>query len=422
MKIKIHNSNLILIYLSIVLISFIFGFIVNEDSLGGAYHDYKFHEKYFFKFADDFEASIHEYGNNNEVRNSPIFYIIISGLINLGFEIEFLKYLNILFVFLIIFFFLKSLEINYQDIKLDTKIFFFCTILLSPTIRSLTFHPYPFLWALSFFIISIYFYLNFQKSKSEDLKFKNSIFCILSLSISSYITPNFAVFIIFYGIKFLGNFEISFRSIILSLFAFVLSLPAIFFLIWKDFYLFYNTVYQISFFEKFNFFNKIIIISSFFFLFFLPILKKINFKKNTPIIYSVKNILLLSVFILSIYFFDFKTGAGGGFFYQVSNLIFNGNYFLFLIFLFSIIVFDLFKIYNYDNCIVFLILILYNLQYTIYYKYFDPVLIFVLLFMCKFDRNKILNINYIGNRYFFFYIFFLLANLYKSDLKLILAQ
>ena len=69
-----------------------------------------------------------------------------------------------------------------------------------------------------------------------------------------------------------------------------------------------------------------------------------------------------------------------------------------------------------------LILILYNLQYTIYYKYFDPVLIFVLLFMCKFDRNKILNINYIGKRYFFFYIFFLLANLYKSDLKLILAQ
>ena len=49
MKIKIHNSNLILIYLSIVLISFIFGFIVNEDSLGGAYHDYKFHEKYFFR-------------------------------------------------------------------------------------------------------------------------------------------------------------------------------------------------------------------------------------------------------------------------------------------------------------------------------------------------------------------------------------
>ena len=199
-------------------------------------------------------------------------------------------------------------------------------------------------------------------------------------------------------------------------------MPAIFFLIWKDFYLFYNTVYQISFFEKFNFFNKIIIISSFFFLFFLPILKKINLKKNTPIIYSIKNILLLSVFILSIYFFDFKAGAGGGFFYQVSNLIFNGNYLLFLIFLFSIIVFDLFKIYNYDNCIVFLILILYNLQYTIYYKYFDPVLIFVLLFMCKFDRNKILNINYIGKRYFFFYIFFLVANLYKSDLKLILAQ
>ena len=157
MKIKIHNSKFILIYLSIVLISFVFGFFINEDSLGGAYHDYKFHEKYFFKFADDFKSTINEYGNNNEVRNSPIFYIVISGLINLGFEIKFLQYLNILFVFLIIFFFLKSLEINYKNIELGTKIFFFCIILLSPTIRSLTFHPYPFLWALSFFIISIYF-------------------------------------------------------------------------------------------------------------------------------------------------------------------------------------------------------------------------------------------------------------------------
>ena len=255
MKIKIHNSKFILIYLSIVLISFVFGFIINEDSLGGAYHDYKFHEKYFFEFADNFETTINEYGNNNEVRNSPVFYIIISGLINLGFEIKFLQYLNILFVFLIIYF-LKSLEISYEDIKLDTKIFFFCIILLSPTIRSLTFHPYPFLWALSFFIISIYFYLKFQKSQNQGLKFKNSMFCILSLSISSYITPNFAVFIIFYGIKFLGNFKINFRSIILSLFAFILSLPAVFFLIWKDFYLFYNTVYQISFFEKFNFLIK----------------------------------------------------------------------------------------------------------------------------------------------------------------------
>ncbi len=125
MKIKIHNSKFILIYLSIVLISFVFGFFINEDSLGGAYHDYKFHEKYFFKFADDFKSTINEYGNNNEVRNSPIFYIVISGLINLGFEIKFLQYLNILFVFLIIFFFLKSLEINYKNIELSTKIFFF---------------------------------------------------------------------------------------------------------------------------------------------------------------------------------------------------------------------------------------------------------------------------------------------------------
>tara|TARA_B100000900_G_scaffold266972_1_gene227943 strand:- start:3117 stop:4331 length:1215 start_codon:yes stop_codon:yes gene_type:complete len=404
------------------LLSFICGLFLNEDSLAGAYHDYKFHENYFFKFSDDFKNTILNYGNNNEVRNSPVFYIVVSGLIKLNFQIEYLRYLNILFIFLISFFFLKSLKIHFKNINLDTQIFFFCTILLSPTIRSLTIHPYPLLWAISFFIISIYYFLKYENCRDVNLRYKNSIFCIIALAVASYITPNFAVFIIFYGIKFFKKFKFTSHLLKLSLLAFFLALPAIFFLIWKDFYLFKNNVFQASLFEKFNIFNKLIIISSIVFLFILPFIKKLQLNINSRNFYSVKNISLLSIFLISIFFFNFKSGAGGGIFYQTSNLIFNNNYFLFLIFLISLMIFDSIKIYNFDNCILFLILILYNLQYSIYYKYFDPILLFILLLLCNFKKSKFYDINLLGKRFFIFYICFLLVNLFKNDLKMFLIQ
>ena len=200
-----------------------------------------------------------------------------------------------------------------------------------------------------------------------------------------------------------------------------LALPAIFFLIWKDFYLFHNTVYNISYFEKFNFANKLIIISSILFLFILPLIKKIKLKNDYFNIFRVKNIIMIIIFFISIYLFNFKSGAGGGLFYQISDIIFNNNLFLFLIFLISIIFFDLLKIYNLNNILILITIILYNLQYTIYYKYFDPILLFVLLFFFKFDNRKIYSINSLGKRYFVFYVLFLLINLSKNSLKLILT-
>ena len=82
-----------------------------------------------------------------------------------------------------------------------------------------------------------------------------------------------------------------------------------------------------------------------------------------------------------------------------TNRIFGNNYFLFLIFLITLFIFYIFKIFNSENITIFLILILYNLQYTIYYKYFDPILFFIILFFVKFNKN-IYDINNLGKRYY----------------------
>ena len=417
-ELKSYNYKLITICVIFVFISFIASFILNEDSLGGAFKDSKALEKYFFDFSNNFKFTISEYGIKNEVRNSPVFYIVISQLVKFGLEIKYLKYLNIIFVFTIIFFFLKSLEINYKNIKFDTKIFLLCTIVLSPTIRSLTINPYPLLWAITFFSISIYYFLKFQKIDIEKYKLKNAFFCIINLSIASYITPNFSVFFLFFWIKFFNEYRFSLKILAITLFSLLLSLPALFFLIWKNFYIFYNSVStEISFMEKFNFSNKIVIISSIIFLFILPIIKKIKIEDILIDLFQKRNFLFIFFFTVSIYFFDFKNDAGGGIFYHLSNLILDNDVFLFFIFLISIFIFDLIKIYNFNNLLIFATLILYNLQYTIYYKYFDPILLFVLLFLFKFDKNKIYEINTIGKRYFVFYVLFLLVNLFKTNLK-----
>ena len=75
-KIKIGNLALL-----ISICWFVISFLLNKDLIGGAFHDYKFHEKYFLYFSNDFFNTIEEYGKSKEVRNSPIFYIFFSQIL-----------------------------------------------------------------------------------------------------------------------------------------------------------------------------------------------------------------------------------------------------------------------------------------------------------------------------------------------------
>jgi len=411
---------LIPIFLSL---SFFVSYFVGEDALGGARHDYLAHEKFIKDFSENFLVTFHNYGHGDlYARNSPVFYIIYSKLYELLPNLNLLRYFNILLIFPLLILFYKCLILKFQNIDNSSLILFFSCLLLSPTVRSLTVWPYPLIYALIFFLSSIYFYLNFEKSKNKNEKLKNAFYCILYLSISSYLTPNFAIFILFYVLKFFLEFKFSKEILIILLFSLFLSLPAISFLIWKDFYLFQHEVYEISNLEKFNIANKIVIISSIVFLFFLPFLKKIKIKNElNKFLKNKKIFFILIIFITCVYFFDFKMGAGGGIFYQISNILFKNNLLLFLFFLFSLIIFNIYNLYNFNNFVIFFILIIYNLQYTIYYKYFDPILLFIFLFMFKLNKNKVDSIEMIGKKYFLFYIIFLLINLFKNNIRFILV-
>ena len=74
-------------------------------------------------------------------------------------------------------------------------------------------------------------------------------------------------------------------------------------------------------------------------------------------------------------------------------------------------------LYNKNNLILFLILIIYNLQYAIYYKYFDPLLYILLLFLFEIKHIKKTDIQNLKANFFVFYIIFLGLNLLKKSLE-----
>ena len=409
-------KNLSIIYIFFIFLSFIVGFIFVEDSLGGAKNDYFYHLNYFYKFSNNFYETFYNYGLNQtteSVRNSPVFYILGSLFLKVGLPISSLKLLGAIITLLICFTFYHCLIQKYGLQDRENFLLISSILLLSPTIRSLTFWPYPFLIAIFLFLISIFFYLKFEKEKDFSKKFKYALYNTLFLACSAYFTPNFGVFALFYVIKFFKYFKYRYQFFLILFINFFISIPALAFIVSHEFYLFTSEVFNITNSEKYNLSNKIIIITSFLFLFFIPFIELKKFKVKFSLKFN-KEFYFAVFFILSnIYFFKFLDGAGGGIFYHLSNIL-NTNLIIYVIFVLALYMFKVNNFYNSNNVIIFMLLVIYNLQYTIYYKYYDPLLLFIFLFLIKnikFDFSKL------KTRLLVFYTLFLLLNFGKKFIE-----
>ena len=403
-----------------VLFSFLIGFFLGEDSLGGGKNDYLYHEKYFLDFNENFLYTLQNYGMdqvNSNVRNSPLFYIIFSFFLKIGFDISHLKYLNLFIIFPLIFYFYKCIEAKYKGISPNIKLCFLSILFISPTVRTLLIWPYPFLWALTFFVISLYYYLKFENTLEKSEKIKTAYLNVFFLALSAYFTPNYSVFAIYFFYRYFLIYNLSNKIFSIFLLNMSLALPAIYFVIVKDFYLFNSSVYVVNASTKFNLSNKIIIITTIiflFFFFFLPTLKKIRsllFKKK---FLNLKFFVILIFAILNIFYFNFLKNAGGGIFFHLSNNLL-GNYILvYAVFFVSLIFFHILNLYNFNNILIFILLILYNMQFSIYYKYFDPLIMFIILFLTNFTSDYKIELKKIYKKYFIFYMVFLSLNLAKN--------
>ncbi len=412
-NLQINKQYLSLLIFIISFLSLIFAVLTGEDSLGGARHDYYTYEKYIFNFSNDFENTLNQYGDH---RNSPVFYIIFSFFYKLGFDVSYFKFLNFIVIIPLSIFLIKCIEIKYKKVSFETKLIILSIIFISPTVRSILAWPYPLIWAICFFLISIYYFLKFDYSNKKNEKFIYSLLNVLFLAISSYLTPNFSIFAIYFFLFFFKDFKKDNKIYFIILENFILALPAIYFIITKDFYLFKDEVYNIPNIVKYNLSNKIVIITTIIIFFFIPF---INFSKSenkikNPLKINIINLIIFSFFIANVLLFNFLPGAGGGIFYHLSNKILGNSSILFVTFAISLLIFRIYKLYNFNNIFLFIILVIYNLQFTIYYKYFDPIMIFIFLFLIKFTEK--FELKEITKKYLILYIFFLVLNIFKKSI------
>ena len=400
----------IFIFILLLYFSLIAGFFYGEDSLGAAYYDYqslkhlneKFHNNFLFYFL-----------NYNDLghRQSPFFFILSSIIFDFG---ELGKRIFFLHIYLLIpIYFYKCLKIKFKDVSKDYLKLFSSIILLFPAIRSYSIWPDPHLLGILFFIISIFYYL---KMTTNVRPFKNALLNTFFLSLAAYSSPNFGVFVIYFYLEFSKRFFFSKKILIISLLNIILSLPFFLYLFYLDVnFLFNNDIHDLSYnsFSLENLSNKMIIIISLILFYLFPFIL-INFNKVRFDFskLSLRYIFTSLTFLIIIYFFDFSlsyeyTNSGGGFFYNLSNLLFQNNILLFVLSYFTYLyLFEIFRL-NSSNITLFLCLIFSHPQLTIWQANFSPTILFLLLLLFKDVINKN-NLNLktliISYSYFFTYL------------------
>ena len=390
------------------------GFFYNENSTGGAFQDYVNQKKISQDFAINFKNTFFNY-DQYTTRHSPVLIIFLSFFEKINLDDHFIRLIHLHLCLLLPIIFFSSLRIKYKFVKPENLLLLVSIIFLSPTFRSLAVWPDSRLLGLTLFCISIYFYLMFEENK----KFKNCVLNIIFCAISSYISPNFALFSIFYFYKFIIFFKLEINKLIpIILLNLILSVPAFYYIFVLDINFLTNAaVLNIEgdaniFFS--NIFNKILIISSIILFYLFPFLITKIISLNKTIKFNAI-IISLIIFLISVFYFNYTYQfTGGGIIFKFSNFFLKNNILFFIICFVSILIIANLSNLKFQNFLLFILILLSNPQITIYHKYYDPFLLIIFFTLFNFNINlpKInlkLNLSII----YLFFISFLIISNYK---------
>ena len=382
MKLKTTSIN-IAVFSAILYLSLIAGFFYGEDLNYGAYPDWLGSNiTPINDFSNNFLNTLLNYDDYGH-RHSPVYLIFLSLFLDLGFNIDQVRMIHLHFCILLILFFYKCLILKFNNVKSNYLVLLSLIIFLSPTFRSLSIWPDSRLPGLIFFVLTIYFFLKFKKTDH----YKYTWYTCISLIISSYISPNFSIFFPYFFFFFIKRFKFS-KLKLLIFFNFLAALP----------FLYYIFILDINFLTAgqtpglngqtvdfdFNFSNKLMLISSIVFFHLSTILVQSKFYKPFFEFLLNKSIVLLLLIICLVYFFNYQLSyTGGGIFFILSNLLFDNNYLFFISSIFFIGFVTYVGFLNLNNFSLLCILIISNIQNTIYHKYYEPLIIIMYFTLLK---------------------------------------
>ena len=408
MKNRINNFNLLILATYLILI---LGFFFRENITSGGV-DWLHVKKIIIGFTDNFQNYFPVYEN----RHSPILYIILSFFKKAGLDFESIRFLHLHINLVILIFTYKCIQIKYSEIKKFNILFLsIVIIILSPSLRTAGYWPLPYPLGMLFLLISFYYCLKFLHTKSSDKeKIKYILLNIIFLALSSYISPNFCLFGIYFAYTFLKKNNNKNIILIILLANFILALPALYYIFfYNKFFMFNLSVAEgVSDSIRFNIINKIAIISSIIFFHLLPFVLQINKSKFIlNLREQIKFIIPLVLFyLLTINNFNFKPEfGGGGVFYQLSYILTNTDHLFLGIYIVSLIFILIIVNKKVNNLILIIIFIIMNPQLSIYHRYYDPL---VLLTFLLFFNHEIFNKKFLQNNMIIILLFYtLLFNL-----------
>ena len=395
------------IYLLLILyISLLIGFYFGENLNFGAKPDwYNGNFPVIRDFSENFNKTFYNYDLYNH-RHSPVYLIFLSFFSKIGFNFDLIRFFHLNISISLIYIFFKCLSLKFENKDKNILFLLSISIFLSPTFRSLAIWPDSRIIGLIFFTLSIYEFLKFSNSKKINSFYKNIIY----LLIASYISPNFSVFIIFYYFIFMKSVDLKHLLIGLLLCA-LTSLPALYYLFILDINFLLAKTPGIDINDgvslDFNISNKILIISTIIFFHLIPFMFEKKFFNELIISIKKNFFFILTFLIINLYFFDYlRIFTGGGFFFHLSLFLFDNNLIFYFFSFFSLLIIAYLILSDLNNTILYILLILSNVQNTIYHKYYDPLvmILFFLLFVHflpgKFLSNK--------KNLIFLYLFYLL--------------
>jgi hypothetical protein len=367
-------SFFLLLYLTLII-----GFFFGENLNYGSYGDWIGANREPIKdFSNNFTYTFLNYDSYSH-RHSPVYLIFLSLFLDLGLDIDQVRFVHLHFCILLIVIFYQCLRLLFINTNNNYLFLLSLIIFLSPTFRSLAIWPDSRLPGLIFFVLTIYFFLKFRKT--NNLKY--TWYTCISLVVSSYISPNFSIFFPYFFFFFLK--KIKFKELgFLLVFNFLASLPI----------LYYIFILDVNFLAagktpslnneginfSFNLSDKLMIISSIIFFHLSPILIMDNFFNQFKKFLLKKFIILIPLVVCLIYFFNYQLSyTGGGVFFILSNLLFNNNYFFYIGSFFFIGFVLYIASLSLNNFFLLALLIFSNIQNTIYHKYYEP-LIFIMFF------------------------------------------
>jgi hypothetical protein len=384
-KPKVFSLNNIFLLLFLYL-TLIIGFVYGENLNHGAYGDWIGANRDPIKdFSNDFTYTFFNYDSYGH-RHSPVYLIFLSLFLDLGLDIDRVRFVHLHLCILLIVIFYQCLRLVFTNINNNYLFLLSLIIFLSPTFRSLAIWPDSRLPGLVFFVLTIYFFLKFKITNN----IRYTWYTCISLVVASYISPNFSVFFIYFFYFFLK--KVKFKELsFLIIFNFLASLPILYYIFILDvnFLAAGKTPNlnneSINF--SFNLSDKLMIISSMIFFHLSPILFMDNFFNQFKIFIQKKFIILIPLVGCLIYFFNYQLSyTGGGVFFILSNLIFNNNY-LFYIGSFFFISFVLYiSSLSFNNFFLLTLLIVSNIQNTIYHKYYEPLILIMFFTLIKFPE------------------------------------